>query len=549
MSPSEEELINNIRKYLGEDVTERRGTYYTFGGWRQDPTRVKFIEKASQIAAERGLPLFNPSVAIVEQGQRRIPVWKVSGTDIYADVEGANWVNNYAMQQMADDLRRTVIVGLDTPHTFLQRRLGKEVSPETINYFLEVLNHTIAGGPCIQEIVAYVNPELSKDAYAKVFTGDDELADRIDDRFLIDINKEFPKNQAEQLKKAIGKRLYMVARTPTIVGRNLHGGAVYRWVNMQSMLAFIAAYRLAANEAIIADLAYAVKHADIVLTGTPTFMRRVSPHNEGLGRPIGFALDASQASRVYPDDLVGVTEEGRVCTYVVVQIYGQSAFLAGAATSGMSFQESTNFDIMETFYAHMLDYVQRKYGELAKAKPSWDLIKDISTEAVTYFAELMDKYPSMLEIEWSSGQRFMKVGAAAAAGVGYATGNSIAAYDAVNYASMLFKEVHGRTGWVVIETTPYLANPHLTLPDFALMPELQGMNIPWVSYCANGLVAYSAGVAAAHAARGDAFCVNPLIKVAFADKNLKVDWAHIRQTIAKGAIGDFVPDGERPPWR
>ncbi|WP_342772115.1 hypothetical protein, partial [Methanoculleus sp. UBA374] len=45
------------------------------------------------------------------------------------------------MQQMWDDIRRTVIVNMDLAHQTLQKRLGKEVTPETINEYLHILNH------------------------------------------------------------------------------------------------------------------------------------------------------------------------------------------------------------------------------------------------------------------------------------------------------------------------------------------------------------------------------------------------------------------------
>jgi len=49
------------------------------------------------------------------------------------------------MQQEWDDIRRTCVVGLDLAHETLEKRLGKEVTPETINYYLEVLNHAMPG--------------------------------------------------------------------------------------------------------------------------------------------------------------------------------------------------------------------------------------------------------------------------------------------------------------------------------------------------------------------------------------------------------------------
>lgn len=49
------------------------------------------------------------------------------------------------------------------------------------------------------------HPGLVDDCNVRVFTGDDALADEIDDQYLIDINKMFPADQAEVIKAAIGK--------------------------------------------------------------------------------------------------------------------------------------------------------------------------------------------------------------------------------------------------------------------------------------------------------------------------------------------------------
>ncbi|MCQ5363115.1 MAG: methyl-coenzyme M reductase subunit alpha, partial [Candidatus Methanomethylicia archaeon] len=52
-------------------------------------------------------------------------------------------------------------------------------------------------------------------------------------------------------------------------------------------------------------------------------------------------------------------------------------------------------------------------------------------------------------------------------------------------------------------------------------------------------------VSAAHGGRGDAWTTNPLIKVAFADKDLKFDFTHPRLCFGKGALREFMPAGER----
>jgi len=98
---------------------------------------------------------------------------------------------------------------------------------------METINHALPGGAVVQEHMVEVHPALVWDCYAKIFTGDDELADEIDKRFLIDINKLFPEEQAEQIKKAIGKRTYQVSRVPTLVGRVCDGGTIARWSAMQ----------------------------------------------------------------------------------------------------------------------------------------------------------------------------------------------------------------------------------------------------------------------------------------------------------------------------
>lgn len=137
--------------------------------------------------------------------------YQVSTTDTFVEGDDLHFVNNAAMQQFWDDIRRTVIVGLNHAHRILERRLGKEVTPETINHYLETVNHAMPGAAVVQEHMVETHPGLTADSYVKVFTGNDELADEIESCYLIDINKQFPEHQAEQLKKLLeilyGKQL------------------------------------------------------------------------------------------------------------------------------------------------------------------------------------------------------------------------------------------------------------------------------------------------------------------------------------------------------
>ena len=99
------------------------------------------------------------------------------------------------------------------------------------------------------------HPGLVDDCNVRVFTGDDALADEIDDQYLIDINKMFPAEQAEALKAAIGKTSWQAIHVPTIVVRSCDGGTTSRWSAMQLCMTFIDAYNMCAGEAAVADLA------------------------------------------------------------------------------------------------------------------------------------------------------------------------------------------------------------------------------------------------------------------------------------------------------
>ena len=177
--------------------------------------------------------------------------------------------------------------------------MERKLHPETINHYLEVVNHAMPGGAVVQEHMAECSPALTADCYVKVFSGDASSSSKSTSRFVIDINKEFPKDQAKQLKEAVGKSLWQVVRCPTIIGRVCDGGTMSRWSAMQISMSFISAYRLAAGEAAIADFAYAAKHASVVEMGTMMPARRARGPNEPGGIPFGFLADMVQSQKKY----------------------------------------------------------------------------------------------------------------------------------------------------------------------------------------------------------------------------------------------------------
>jgi methyl-coenzyme M reductase alpha subunit len=225
-----------MKKKFKEDPTDEHTTYYSFGGWKQSKRKREWVEQANKIAKARGIVMMNQDIG-VPLGQRVLMPYQLSHTDIYAEADDLHFVNNAAMQQAWDDIRRTVVSGLDTAHTVIEKRLGKEVTPETINRYLEAVNHN-ARWSVVQEHMVECSPALTADCYVKVFSGNDELMDEIDKQFRIDINKEFPAEQAKQLKEAVGNALWQKIACPTIVGRVCDGGTMSRWSAMQ-MMAFI----------------------------------------------------------------------------------------------------------------------------------------------------------------------------------------------------------------------------------------------------------------------------------------------------------------------
>src|SRR5665648_858467 len=188
------------------NITDKTAKYLRLG-YTQSPRKVEMAAAGAKITAKRGgVQAYDPylHLAGIPLGQRQLTPYTVSGTNTVCEGDDLHFVNNAAMQQMWDDIRRTCVVGLDIAHETLEKRLGKEVTPETIAYYLDVVNHALPGAAIVQEHMVETHPALVDDCYLKVFTGDDELKDELPRQYVIDIDKEFPANQAKQIKASIG---------------------------------------------------------------------------------------------------------------------------------------------------------------------------------------------------------------------------------------------------------------------------------------------------------------------------------------------------------
>ncbi|RLG37785.1 MAG: methyl-coenzyme M reductase subunit alpha [Candidatus Alkanophagales archaeon] len=545
-----EDVVERLKKAFGEeDATKRYTKFYELGGWQQSKRKTEFVEFSRKLAAERGIVGYQrereEGIGGVPLGQRLLENFNITGTDVICEYDDFQQINNAAMQQMADDIRRTAVLGLDMPHMIIQNRFGVSVTPETINRYLEVANHAMCGGAVAQEHMAEVHPGLVRDTSVKILTGDDELAAHIDPQFLIDLNREYPEEKAEKVKEGIGKHVYQVTRIPTIAVRIGDGGITRRWNANQSALAFIVAYKLGGGS-VLADFSLTAKHMQYVLLATPTWPRRGPKDNEPGGLPYGYIGDICQADALTDDPVRYCAEASALAGFYYISIWVNNYVIGGVGASAVAYFCSDG--VLDDFYQHVADYVKEKYGGFAQAKPSFDVVRDVTEEAVFYILEQYNKYPLLLESHWGGAIRFGMLQSTAAVGVGLATGHSLAAHLALHYTqAFVGKEAWGRAGFGSGDSVDHISIAYAASvrPDEGLVPELRGANMPQDSTSALIMAIEPASVFSPHAARGDAWVLSPVIKGAFADSNLPFDFKRIRAEIAKGALREFMPEGER----
>ena len=542
---AEKMFIDALKKAFKEDPTEDKTTFYNLGGWKQSERKREFVAAGKDVAAKRGIPQYNPDVG-TPLGQRVLMPYQVSTTDTYVEGDDLHFVNNAAMQQFWDDIRRTVIVGMNTAHMVIEKRLGKEVSPETITNYLETVNHAMPGAAVVQEHMVETNPYLVADSYVKTFTGNDEIADEIDPAYVLNINKMFPEEQAEVLKAEVGDGIWQVVRIPTIVSRTCDGGTTSRWSAMQIGMSMISAYKQAAGEAATGDFAYAAKHAEVVHMGTALPQRRARGENEPGGIPFGFLADICQSSRVNADDPVRVTLDVVASGAMLYDQIWLGSYMSGGVGFTQYATAAYTDNILDDFTYYGKEYVEDKFG-MTEAPNNMDTVLDVGSEVTFYALEQFEEYPALLETIFGGSQRASIVAAAAGCATGFATGNAQTGLSAWYLSMYLHKEQHSRLGFYGYDLQDQCgaSNVFSIRNDEGLPVEMRGPNYP--NYAMNvGHQGEYAGISqSAHAARGDAFVFNPLVKIAFADDNLMFDFTNVRAEFAKGALREFEPAGER----
>ena len=542
---ADKKFIGALKKAFKEDPTDKTTEYFKYGGWKQSERKTEFVNAGKEIAQKRGIPMYNPDVG-TPLGQRVLMPYQVSGTDTFVEGDDLHFVNNAAIQQMWDDIRRTVVVGLNTAHTVIEKRLGKEVTPETITHYLETVNHAMPGAAVVQEHMVETNPMLVADSYVKIFTGNDDIADEIDPAYVIDINKMFPDDQAEALKAEVGDAMWQVVRIPTIVSRTCDGGTTSRWSAMQIGMSMISAYKQAAGEAATGDFAYAAKHAEVVHMGSYLPVRRARGENEPGGIAFGFLGDIVQSSRVNADDPVRVTLDVVAAGAMLYDQIWLGSYMSGGVGFTQYATAAYTDNVLDDFTYYGQEYVEDKFG-LTEAPNTMETVLDVGSEVTFYALEQFEDYPALLETIFGGSQRASIVAAAAGCSTGFATGNAQTGLSAWYLSMYLHKEQHSRLGFYGYDLQDQCgaANVFAIRGDEGLPLEARGANYP--NYAMNvGHQGEYAGIAqSAHAARGDAFVFNPLVKIAFADDNLQFDFTNVRGEVAKGALREFEPAGER----
>jgi len=533
----------------GEDPQSTRTTYKRLG-LNQSPRKREFITAGKAVAMKRGISAYDPircHLGGIPIGQRQLMTYEVSTTGVFVEGDDLHFVNNAAMQQMWDDIRRTVIVSMDLAHQTLQKRLGKEVTPETINEFLHVLNHAMPGAAVIQEHMVETHPSLVDDCYVKVFTGDDELADSIEPQFLLNVNKLYPAKQADQLKAAVGKSLWQAIHIPTIVSRTCDGGTSSRWSAMQLGMSYINAYHMCAGEAAVADLAFAAKHAGLIEMANILPARRARGPNEPGGLKFGNFADMIQTDRKYPNDPARSSLEVVAAGTMLFDQIWLGSYMSGGVGFTQYATAAYTDNILDDFTYYGMDYLKDKYKGFAKAPVKQEVVNDLATEVTLYGMEQYEQFPSILEDHFGGSQRASVLAAASGLTVAIGTGNSNAGLSGWYLSMLLHKEGWSRLGFFGYDLQDQCgsANTNSIRSDEGCIGELRGANYPNYAMNVGHQGEYAAICAGSHYGRGDGWTLDPRIKICFADPSLTFDFSEPRREFARGAIREFMPSGER----
>lgn len=540
------EYIKVLEKIFQASNQERRTSFYKFGAWRQSKRKQEFYNYARKLEKELNLPRYNPDLGI-PLGQRKIAPYVISKEGVVVEGEDMHICNNAAIMQMFDDISRTAIVDLTPAHEILQKRLGKKVTPESLNRLVEVWNHTIGGAAAIQEHMFEIHPLLVKDGYVKIFCGNDDVVDSLDKRIVIDINKLFPKEKADILKKDIGNRIFAVARIPTIAVRNYGSAMTKRWVATTCLSAFANVYGIS-GETAINTLVYTLRHQAIIGVGDAIAVRYGRGENSPGGIPFGYICDIVQTDRVYPDNPLKYALDVAEIASIILDAGWLQQMLSGGLGAPMRVIFLISNEVFDSFVEEMAEFVREKYGGYGKAPATISTVEEVAYATAKYCQDIYDSSPLVCEMLFGGSLRSRVMAYTAAIAGGLASGHPIIGTQAAHLTQMIRKERVGRLGFFAQDQFHHQgqADEWTLLTDQGQIIEMRNASYPDYNVVAN-LTTFPCAIAGAHIARGSAYACNPLIKIAFADNALPFDFGNIRKMLIKGAMREFMPEGERDP--
>jgi len=556
------DVQHNFLKAMSNKFAEKpdstKTKFYVYGGWTQSKRKTEFVEEGKKLAMARSsrTPGYNPDVGM-PQGQRYLMPYMLNHTDIMVEPDDLHWINNAAMQQCWDDMKRCIILGLDDAHGLLEARLGKEVTPDTISHYMEVLNHALPGAAVIQEHMVETKPMLVNDCYAKVFTGDDDLADALDRRFVLDINKEFPAGwtrpgeQSDQLKEAIGKKIWQVLWMPTVVGRMCDGETMFRWVGMQVGMTMINAYKMCAGESATGEFAYYAKHAAVVQLSGKMPVRRERGHNEPGGLPLGINADTTRSPALFPNDPIRAELESIAVAALVQDQLWFGTYMSGGVGFTQYASATYTDNILEDFcYKGCeigLDYAGGEMASIKGDKLTMELLEKIIRAENDYCLTQYEAYPTVAESHFGGSVRACCAAAGCGSAVACATGLAQPTLSAWSLSQLGHYERVGRLGFYGYDLQDQCTAPcsYSYQSDEGLPFEMRGTNYPNYAMNVGHQSAYAGLVAGAHLANKDAWVLSPLIKVAFSDRDLPFDRGYVTREFGRGGLREFKVAGER----
>jgi methyl-coenzyme M reductase alpha subunit len=332
---------------------------------------------------------------------------------------------------------------------------------------------------------------------------------------------------------------------------------------MQSSMAFNSAYRLT-GESIVSDIAYAAKSAQVIQIGERTWYSRARSQNKPGGIPFGYYGDIQQCDDYLPAEpyfkIIGEDlKEGRRYMRRVSQAGAILATMTSLLWYGFYMSGGLGFstavaagaycgNVVDDLMDNFSEIQHRSVSKVSTVPPKWKNIKFITDMMIQAAMETYEKYPSLMEYHWGGAHRISLVGSLAGSAAAMLTGSPMIGQQCMNYAiGMLMKEGWVRTGWAGQEVQDHLGLAYscsFRMEEGGLI-EFRGCNSPYTSYTAGHGAGAIGACLSACLGRGRAYVCNPVVKVAFADPDLKFDFREPRLAIAKAALRQFMPAGER----